>query len=145
MGQHQTAGVQLALEPVAVHARLAGDGEGALVDLDDPVEAGQVDYQTTANRHRAALGAGAAPPRHNGHAVLACDPHGRGHPGLGRRSGDELGPSQRLALRLRMQGDPVRVGHEGVEALRLVADDAVAELSFQIRPELVGDGGSGQY
>jgi hypothetical protein len=41
--QHQAAAVQLALEPPAVHAGLGGHSQRALVDVDDPVEARQVE------------------------------------------------------------------------------------------------------
>ena len=71
--QHQPAGVQLGLELAPVLAGLHGHGHRDLVDLDHLGERAQVDHDAAVHGERAALGAGAAAPRHHRHAVLVRD------------------------------------------------------------------------
>ena len=61
------------LEHVAVDAGLGRDRQRALVDLEDLVEAAQVDDEPAVDRHRAALRARAAAPGDDGDAVGGGD------------------------------------------------------------------------
>ena len=83
--QHQAALVERALELAAVDARLGGDRQRALVDLDDLVERAQVDHQAAVHGHRAALRAGPAAPGDDRHVVGGRDPQRGGDVVLGAR------------------------------------------------------------
>jgi len=125
--QHQPAGVQLGLEPAAVDARLGGDGHRDLVDLEDLVEAGDVDHDAAVDRQTPALRARAAAPGDDRHAVLVGEPDDVGDLLLGPRPYDDVGPGDRGAGRRGVQRGPVRVGDERVEALRRRRDGIVAK------------------
>jgi hypothetical protein len=140
VGQHQAARVELAFQGPTIHPRLACDRERALVDLQDPVEPGEIEHQAAVHGHGTALGARAAAPRHHGHAVLVRRAQRRGHLGFARGPCDQLRPSERLPLGLSVQAEPVGVGHVRVEPVGRFADGAIAELAVQFAPELVRDG-----
>ena len=130
MRQHQPALVELALEPAPVYARLAGDRERALVDVDDAIEAGEVEHHAAAHGHGAALRPGAAAPRHHGHPMGVRDAeHGR-HAGT---LGDQIVQprQQRAAAR---QHDVVDLV-VGVEALRRARHVLLAELRGDLATE----------
>ena len=123
MREHQPALVERALEHAAVDAGLRRDRHRALVDLDDLVQRAQVDDQPAVDRHRAALGAGAAAPGDDRHVVGGRDAQ-RGGDVVLACAGPRRRPGGPAACRSRARRDrrPIRVGGVGVKLCVLGVD-----------------------